>query len=255
MAPSKLEKQVAALKGWSEPAVCYTDTEMINSQGEVVVELRLPEYERGAALRDILIGERITMASYSICYDRRCVEEVGFYSEGWRYTQDVEMLLRLARRFPLVHVPEVLMQVREHEQRGIHSAAWQREVVKFYAQHLRALPFEELFPELGAGASKSERAGAYLRIADTFAARPDLIRRVAFAHYRRALRENPVSAATPLRRIAGLYCRNSLIVRPAYDLFRRAIESYKVRSTALARRGYSLSGRIHLMIRHLLRMQ
>ncbi len=253
-APSKLEKQLVAIEGIEAPAVCYTDVEVIDSAGDVVLEVRLPEYERGKALCDILTGGRITMASYSIFYDRRCVEEAGFYSERWRYTQDVEMLLRLARRFPLVRVPELLMRVREHGQRGVHSVRWEREVVTFYAQHLRTLPFEELFPELGAGASRSERAAAYLRIADTFAARPDLIRRVAFSHYRRALRENPAGAATALRRIAGLYGRNSPIARPAYDLLKRAMVSSKVRSKALALKGYSLSRRIHLTIRHLLRM-
>src|SRR5438105_2939631 len=142
--PEKLERQVAALERLAGPAVCYTDAEMINSAGEVVAECRVPEYGRGEVLRHVLTAAPIALASYSICYDRRCVEEVGFYSERWRYTQDAEMLARLARRFPLVRVPEPLVRVREHEDRGVRSGNWAREVVRFYRASLASTPFEEL---------------------------------------------------------------------------------------------------------------
>jgi glycosyltransferase involved in cell wall biosynthesis len=156
--PEKLERQVAALGRVGAPAVCYTDVEMIDSAGEVVAERRLPEYGRGEALRHVLTAGEIGLASYSICYDRRCLEEVGFYSERWPHTQDAEMLARLARRFHLVRVPELLTRVREHEGRGIRSRRWEREVVRFYRAQLASTPFAELFP--GAGASAADRSRA-----------------------------------------------------------------------------------------------
>src|SRR2546423_682483 len=81
-----------------------------------------------------------------------------------------------------------------------------------------------------------------MRIADTFAVQPDPLRRVAYSHYRRALREKPAAAAKALRRIA-LYC-HSRLARPALDLMRRAMVSSKLRSLAFARRSYSLRRRI-----------
>lgn len=206
--PEKLEKQVAALEGHEGPAVCYTDIQMIGSRGEVVLEHELPEYGRGETLRHVLTGGPVCSACYSVMYDRRCIEEVGPYSEVWRYTQDVDMLSRFARRFPLVRVAGALMQVREHEQRGIRSKKWEREVPKFFRERIESIPFEELFPEKGAGASKSERSAAYRWLADTLSAQPYPIYRVAFSQYRRALREDPSDAVLLARRIGGLYWRH-----------------------------------------------
>lgn len=204
-APSKLEKQLAALERMDGPAACYTDFEVIGAAGEVVLDVQLPEYGRGQALRAVLMAEQIGSAAYSICYDRRCVEEVGFYSERWRYTQDAEMLIRLVRRFPLVRVPESLMQVREHEERGIRSPEWEREVVKFYRNHLACTPFGVLFPEIEVPAQRAERSRAYLSLGDSFAKKPFPIHRVAYWQYWRALRENPVYAHHALRRMSELY--------------------------------------------------
>jgi glycosyltransferase involved in cell wall biosynthesis len=205
--PTKLAKQVALLSQHQEPTVCYTDVEFIDSTGKVIGTADLPEYRNGEALRHVVSHELIGVASYSICYDRRCIEEVGFYSTRWPYTQDAEMLMRLARRFPLRRVPERLMQVREHETRGIRSPKWEREVVDFYRYSLALLPFAELFPELGANASRAERSQAYVSLGDLFAVKEFPLYRVAYSQYRRALRENPADAVRMLRRIAGLYRR------------------------------------------------
>src|ERR1044072_1483483 len=189
--PAKLEKQVEAVTRVGVPAVCYTDVQIIDPAGEVINEHVLPEHGRAEALRHVLSLDAITFASYSILYDRRCIEEIGMYSVELRYTQDVDMLSRLARSFPFVRVPEVLMQVREHPQRGVRSKNWEGEVVWFFRERLGTLPFEELFPEQGASASSAERGAAYLKIGDAFAAQPFPLYRVAFSQYRRALRENP----------------------------------------------------------------
>src|ERR1043165_9039092 len=115
--PAKLERQVAALDQLGQPGVCYTDIDIINEAGAVTLSYALPEYRREELLRHILTASPILSASYSICYHRECLDVVGFYSELWRYTQDVDMLVRLARRFPFTHVPERLVQMREHGER------------------------------------------------------------------------------------------------------------------------------------------
>ena len=201
----KLEKQVEALERHEGPAVCYTDIEMIDSRGEVSIEHKLPEYGRDETLRHVLTGGPICSACYSLMFDRRCIEEVGTYSETWRYTQDVDMLSRFARRFPLIRVPGALMQVREHDSRGVRSEKWAREVPKFFRERIESIPFEELFPEHGAHATKSERSAAYRWLADTLCAQPYPIYQVAFSQYRRAMREDPSDAALLARRIARLY--------------------------------------------------
>jgi glycosyltransferase involved in cell wall biosynthesis len=204
---TKLEKQVAALQQIAEPAICYTDVQMIDSSGAIIREYRLPQYDRQEALRHVLTGGEICWASYSVMYDRRCVEEVGGYSESWRYTQDVDMLARFARRFPLIRVPELLMQVREHENRGVRSKNWEREVFEFFRDRLDNTPFEELFCDLGETPTRSQKGAAYLYLADNLAAQSYPIYRLAYSQYRKALREDPADAARLLRRIVGLYWR------------------------------------------------
>lgn len=203
--PTKLEKQLSALTKLDSPAACYTDIEMIDAQGKVTAAYKLPEYERGETLRHVLTGGPICSASYSLTYDRRCVEEVGPYAVELRYTQDVDMLSRLVRRFPLLRVPETLIQMREHAARGVHSKAWRRAVRRFFRERLASIPFEELFPESGATATKAERSAGYRWLADTLSVQPDPIRDVALSQYCRAWFEDPSFTALLARRIARLY--------------------------------------------------
>lgn len=201
--PEKLEEQVAALDRLPGPAVCYTDVEIINASGEFVTQMRLPEYPRGEAVRHILTSGEIGMASYSICYDRRCIEKVGYYAEHLRYAQDAEMLVRLSRHFPLVRIPKVLTRMRE----SVRTSKWEREVLQFYRHQLSSIPLAEMFPEVGDTPTAGERSRAFFSIGDTFAGLPHPLYHVAYSQYRRAFRENPADAVRSLRRIVGLYLR------------------------------------------------
>jgi glycosyltransferase involved in cell wall biosynthesis len=189
--PSKLEKQVNAISNASEPSVCYTDIQMIDSDGKVFLDRRLPDSSREDALRNVLTGGLICSASYSILYDRRCIEEVGMYSMVWRYAQDVDMLARLAQRFRLIHVPEFLMQVREHTARGIRSKNWEREITRYFAEQLNSTSIEELFPDTKP-VTRVERARAFLWLADRLASFPiPAYQKIARGQYLRALSEYP----------------------------------------------------------------
>ena len=199
--PAKLERQVAALERAGEPAVCYTDAAMIDAAGNVTREVHLPEYPRGGAVPALLTGGEIGFAAYSICYDRRCIDIVGPYSRQWPYTQDAEMLLRMARRFPMLRVPEVLVRIREHAARESLSRKWHDEVVVFYRQHIATTPFREAFPDAPANPSRRQRAARYEALGDTLAAQWSPLNRVAESQYWRAVREWPPSGAGALRKL------------------------------------------------------
>lgn len=203
--PTKLEKQLDALSKLDSPGICYTDIQGIDAEGRVVTEHKLPEHVRGETLRHVLTGGAICSACYSLMYDRRCVEQAGNYAVELKYTQDVDMLSRLVRRFPLVHVPEPLMQVREHATRAVHTDAWTREVPLFFRSRLASTPFQELFPEHGESASKSQRSLGFRWLGDILSTQPEPIRGVAFSLYRRAWREDPSFTPVLARRIARLW--------------------------------------------------
>ncbi len=194
--PAKLEKQVEALSQITEPAVCYTDVQMIDSQSRIIGERKLPQHRRDDALRHVLTAGLICSASYSILYDRRCIDEIGMYSLELRQAQDVDMLARFARHFPLIHVPGFLAQVREHSGRGIRSKKWEREIFKYFSERLNTTPLEELFPDIKP-VTKSERARAFLWLGDKLASVPiPVYQKIARAQYRKALSELPAIGPT-----------------------------------------------------------
>jgi glycosyltransferase involved in cell wall biosynthesis len=194
--PTKLEKQVNAISQTEGPSVCYTDIQMIDSHGKVFLNRRLPEHGREEALRNVLTGGFISLASYSLLYDRRCIDEVGMYSLEWRYAQDVDMLARLARRFPLIRVPEFLMQVREHRARGIRSKNWEREITRYFAEQLNSTSIEELFPDIKP-VTHAERARAFQWLGDKLARLPiPAYQKIARGQYRKALSEHPTILPT-----------------------------------------------------------
>ncbi len=132
------------------------------------------------------------------------------YDESLRCTQDADMLARLAKRFPLIRVPEALMQIREHEHRGIRSKNCEREAYKFFRDRLNEIPLEELFSNIGRDATKLERAKAYLWLADSFAINPlRLYRKIAKTQYLNALTEYPAVLPSLIRHYITSFLRRS----------------------------------------------
>jgi glycosyltransferase involved in cell wall biosynthesis len=212
--PTKLEMQVHAVSRHATPAVCYTDIQIIDARGVVIEEREIEEHGRGEVLRNLLVGEPVSLAAYSLLYDRRCVDEVGMYDESQRYTQDADMLIRLARRFPFVRVPQKLMRVRHHGGRSSLDKKWMQDALKFYREWLDELSLEELFPEFGGRATGLERARARQWLGDRYAERavhPYL--KLARAQYLKALRESPAilpSLAPKLAKFYGVSVRHYL---------------------------------------------
>jgi len=208
---TKLEMQLDAIGLSANLAVCYTDIQLIDTHGAVIRDWELPEHGPEQALRHIVTARGIRAAAYSLLYDRRCLDVVGMYDESRRYTQDADMLLRLARRFPLVHVPRKLVKVREHPDRGVRASAmhWEREAVSFYREWLERLGLEELFPELAGGADGLERAKARKWLGDAFVHRQFPFCWIALTQYREALHESPAIAPYLAPRVARLYWRSA----------------------------------------------
>ncbi|HWW75223.1 MAG TPA: hypothetical protein VNZ44_07505, partial [Pyrinomonadaceae bacterium] len=168
----------------------------------------------------------------------RCVEEIGHYDESLRYTQDADMLIRLARRFPLVRVPRKLMRVRRHGEMGSASSAWAREAGPFYQSWLDRLSLEELFPELGAGASAAERARARAWMAERYAAsamRP--FNRLAAGQYVEAVRESPATLPSAAAKIVAA------LAGPAMRRVKRHRQFYKIGARSAASRLFARARR------------
>jgi len=162
-APEKLSAQLRALQSVRGPAVCYTDMKWIDDEGKVWGEKELPLPERSVLVKSILLWEPVSFAAYSLMCDLRCFEQVGLYDVKKRHTQDADMLLRLAREFPFVRVPEKLVSVREHQTRDSYRPTFIAEANEFYRAWFDSLTPAEL---CGASESPRRRAMSRKRIAD-----------------------------------------------------------------------------------------
>jgi hypothetical protein len=188
-APEKLSAQLEALQHVDGPAVCYTDIKLIDGEGKVFDEKDLPLPNGNEIVRAILRLEPVLYAAYSLVCELSCFEQVGPYDLKKRHTQDADMLLRLARTFPFVRVPEKLMFVREHGTRDSLRPTFVAEANAFYRAWLDALTPAELSPNPSALA----RATSRKEIADVFLFRgTEPWTGLARAQYRKALGESPL---------------------------------------------------------------
>jgi glycosyltransferase involved in cell wall biosynthesis len=232
--PTKLESQVRALTNIDKPAICYSDIQFIDARGVVIRRRELPEHKSGEVLRNLLVSGPLVFASYSLLYDRRCIEEVGLYDESQRTTQDADMLIRLARRFPLVRVPEILMGVRQHGGQGSVNRRWTQDALRFYRTWLDELSLYELFPELGNRPSGLKRAKARQWLGDRyFANSMPPFYRLAIMQYLRAVGESPAILPSVMPKIVGLG-RHHLQARRYF--YRVGLRTAIARRYALAKR-------------------
>ena len=146
--PEKLEKQVAFLEANPQFKACYTDYFVIDAKGNILQEVETPWYPRVQSMR-VLFG-RMYIGGCTMMVDRACFDRVGLFSEELKYTQDVEMWLRLLRQFDIGRLPEKLIKQRTHPGQGSVSVkpAHREETKNLYERIFREWGIAVIFPEL-----------------------------------------------------------------------------------------------------------
>lgn len=110
--PDKLQRQIDFLLQNNEFAACYTDYYAIDKLGYIVRAIESPWYPRERAMW-VLFGQGYINGS-TMLINRTCFKKIGWFSEELRYTQDVEMWIRILRHFSIARVPEKLGKLRTH---------------------------------------------------------------------------------------------------------------------------------------------
>jgi len=207
---NKLAEQVAALRAVGEPAACFTDATVIDANGRTFAAYDLPHVQGHEMLRHVFVPGLMSVAAYSLVFDRACLARTGLYDEAQKYTQDADMLVKLARYFPLLHVPQRLVFVRRHPDSGCEQCnhQWRIAATAHYVSWLKELTIDELFPELVDSQTRRARANARVWIGDQFAKGILFPARIARGQYWRALREHPFLIGTVIQRITSLYNGN-----------------------------------------------
>jgi glycosyltransferase involved in cell wall biosynthesis len=145
--PEKLEKQVAFLKANHQFKACYTDFIIINETGEQLHVIDTPWYPREQAIRELFRG--VYMNGSTMFIERSCFDQVGLFSEKWRYNQDTHMWLRLLRRFDIGRVADKLVKQRVHgAQDSKNVERHQAETLEMFKEAFIELQVKGLFPHL-----------------------------------------------------------------------------------------------------------
>jgi hypothetical protein len=114
--PRKVERQVAVLEKCGTDAVLYSDYEVIDASSRHVEVFRAGRIS-APQFRMLLITD-IPVNGCTVLVPRRCFEQSGLFDERLKAAQDYDLWFRMARRYPFVHVPEVLLRSRRHAGQG-----------------------------------------------------------------------------------------------------------------------------------------
>ncbi|HKZ63072.1 MAG TPA: glycosyltransferase [Thermoplasmata archaeon] len=135
--PTKLERQVAAVRSQPDAAFSYTDAYVIDSDGRIVERQYLPN-PKGRRARMLLLARGCFINGIGVLIRKDVFEAVGLFDEADRLTYDYDLWFRIAPRYEFLHVPEPLVRYRVHPgQASKNLAAMERSRKRVISRALR----------------------------------------------------------------------------------------------------------------------
>lgn len=191
--PNKLSAQLKLLEQCPNPrSVLYSDFDILDLRRNELRAVDLPHYPAERFLFEF--ARHPFVHGCSVLVHRECFTRVGLFDESLRSTQDVDMWLRLAQHYPMIHQPRRLILTRHHDSQGITSLD---QVDAFHQRVLDALPLETTRQVLGRSSYR------YLReLADLYSRRDE--RTAAAKALQLAKRETPGILDLPLLQMGRL---------------------------------------------------
>jgi glycosyltransferase involved in cell wall biosynthesis len=111
--PSKLEKQIAVFKNKPELGFVHCNFSKFNDQGD---NLGIRDTSRisGQVYPNILMEWSVFMAMPCMVARTEVLKEVGGFDESMAWAEDMDLWRRIAKKYAIDTVPEVLVKVRVH---------------------------------------------------------------------------------------------------------------------------------------------
>ena len=118
----KLQKQIAIYQKSEklDSKVLYTGIFYID-QSNGTTQQKIPTKE-GWIFYDLLFDNVVVGGCSTVILPRRCIDVVGLFDEMLDSSQDLDMWLRLSRRYPFIAIKEPLTKVYIHEKRITENA-------------------------------------------------------------------------------------------------------------------------------------
>ena len=108
-APERLEKQISYLEAHTDIAACGTLGWLIDESGKRIGEKNLA-ISSDEIYRRLLWNNQCIHSS--LCFRRDLLEKIGGYDETFERSQDYELILRLAAKYPIGNLSERLISWR-----------------------------------------------------------------------------------------------------------------------------------------------
>ncbi len=101
-----------------EAGLVCTDAAVIDSEGNRIKKKPSPDSGKDTFF-SVLTANRITTSAAAVRRD--VIQEVGAFVPGLKRAQDWDLWLRVAERFPVVHLPVVTAEFRQQEKERVRS--------------------------------------------------------------------------------------------------------------------------------------
>lgn len=160
----KLERQIDFIRANPDARLVTGNFVFIDEHGNVIGEYVNTKLDVIRTGRDAL-----SVWTYGCCILIRkdCFDEVGYWNEANKTTQDDEMWLRLLRHYPIHYLSDRLCMSRRHEEQGTVKLASQhmKDKYKYFRWILETFDISWFFPS-GAVDSRRLRSQTYMWIGD-----------------------------------------------------------------------------------------
>lgn len=110
---TKLEKQVKSLDNNPQAGLCYTWTALADSEGNSTGRV-IASHAEGDVWKQ-LTEMNIVCCGSTPMIRRSCFDDVGFFDENLRFSEDWDMWLRIAAKYLFSVVKEPLIRYRQHQ--------------------------------------------------------------------------------------------------------------------------------------------
>jgi glycosyltransferase involved in cell wall biosynthesis len=144
--PDKIEKQIKALREFGEQAVVFSDYCHVSPAGKLLHTYRVSSQGASNTRALLAISHEVVFHGCAFLIPRHYFERFGLFDLALRYTQDVDMWFRMAGNVPFIHVKEVLVRSRQHEEQDSqkHHDELALEADRVMSRMIRDLTMEEV---------------------------------------------------------------------------------------------------------------
>lgn len=181
----KLTKQIIKLQSNEDFGAVYCGLQHINADDGTVIERVSRSYLQGNILNRLLIKDE-TAPTSTYLVKKAVFSEVGMFDLSLAARQDWDMWIRVASRYKIAAVEEILVDYRHHS--GLRTASDPQKEIKAY-ESIRS-KYEDLIDSKGKYVRNAADAAYHKRMARVFF-HQNISYKNALKHALHALRLNP----------------------------------------------------------------